>query len=150
MKNRFIGALFIFLSFTTCKKGDHIHSNYSYWRVNNDSFRTNNVSATASKVVMFFSSQGDFNNHFDIRFPYPYFPTSGLFKVKCCTITGYNVALFSFIYKGQLYGPSLFSNTYVTPVLENNKAKYVLLPTWFVNFYNANDSVLIQGTFSEP
>jgi len=149
MKNRLLIALFAFVGLIACKK-HHFHSRYNYWQVNSDSFSSNNVDAGSSRMDLYFSGIANHSNRFQFTFPHAYFPRSGVYKVLVGVRTQYEVVTCSFEYKGRFYVPSPFSNTYITTYTENDKAKFVLPPTWFVYYNNVKDSVLIRGTFSEP
>jgi hypothetical protein len=123
---------------------------YSYWKVNGENFKSNNISIGIGKVRSGFSSQ-DLANRFGLTFYLPYLPTNEEWPIVSNNVQqNSNLAELGFWYQGQPYGISIHENNNLIASKVNNKASYYLEPTWFVNTGNVNDSVLIEGTFNEP
>jgi hypothetical protein len=53
-----------------------------------------------------------------------------------------------FYYKGKFFIPMHIG--YLVTDSINGKIQCTLAPTWFSNYYDTKDSVLINGTFNEP
>jgi len=128
---------------------------YSYWVVNEDSFRTNNVKKNIGLgACAIGNSQDDNNNCFSIRFHVGQeLPKTGTFLIVDSTFSGsqnIGYAACDFRYKNVYYYVPYPTNSTFTATSVEGKAQYSLPPTWFVNYYNHNDSVLIHGVFNEP
>jgi len=125
---------------------------YSYWVVNEDSFSTNEVTIAIGKAESGMgNNQSNRENNFSISFNIGYkLPVSGYFNLAKEQTQDPDIVGIGFNYNKVWYIPSLYSNSLLTASSVNNKARYALPPTWFVNYYNHNDSVLIHGVFNEP
>jgi len=124
---------------------------YSYWVVNEDSFSTNDVALDIGKGTIRMGSNNDVKNYFRLQFNFGYqLPVSGDWPLSSVETQDPQMAEISFYYKSDFYIVSTFENAFIHASLEQNKARYALPPTWFVNYYNHNDSVLIHGVFNEP
>ena len=132
--------------FFACKKNEN-NNQYSRWRVNNDSFATNEVSVEQGKAVCIFNSN-DLTTGFDFTFYTGGFPFGGPITLGC-RIHSSSWTCFDIRYKGVLYMSNKESN-YMTPKLVNEKVEYTLDLTWLFNVNNPNDSVLVSGIFCQP
>ena len=143
MKIFSIAAAFSIL-FVSCKKGDN--RQYSKWYVNNDSFYTNDIRVDKGNAVC--QIQGnDFTNRYFLEFHLNYFPIGGSFPILCSQQNPYWACL-TITYKGIGYVSPKNTNLQADDL--NGKGSYVLQPAWFYNESNAQDSVLVRGTFNEP
>ena len=123
---------------------------YSYWVVNEDSFKTNHVSADIGKARMDLYAEG-FENRFGIGFNFGYeLPRNGSFIIAHDDTNNPNYVHVGFYYHDSLYVISPNTNNSIIASSVNGKAQYTLSPTWFVDYYDHSDSVLISGTFNEP
>lgn len=140
----------------SCKKESH--NQFSHWYVGNDSFSSNNViiryppKFNGPSAVLLVCN--DANNNFDLGFDLANLPLNGTFLIKDNNSDSvyYNSSTAS-IYirnKSAYYIVSPTSNTYLTASSVNNKASYTMPPTWFINYFNDSDSVLIHGVFNQP
>jgi hypothetical protein len=138
--------LFIFLlSFANCKKKDN--RNYSYWQVNQDKFSSNNVSVDIGKAIASFSCN-DFVNNFTIAFHFSFLPLTGTYPINKSSNQNPDSVILNFYYNGNFYLPK--KSGYLNIGSINGKTQCTLPPTWYCNYSNSNDSVLINGTFNEP
>ncbi len=145
-KNVSLICLLICFFLFACKK----EKQYCTWTVNGESFSTNEGETSIGKAVSRFSSLNhDNQNYFRIGFNVGYLPTDGQYKIAY-NVPGSIFAGISFYYKGIFYTSSPFTENYLVASSNKDKARYSLPSTWFVNYDNHNDSVLIQGTFNEP
>ena len=119
---------------------------YSYWKVGNDSFKSNNVEKAIGKVVAGIASRGE-PNRFTIGFRFGYLPTHGNFPVAKTGIQHPDSVAVSFYYRSNFY------ISYGSGFLHRDsgvKFQAILDPTWYVNYDNPLDTVLISGIFREP
>lgn len=121
---------------------------YSEWKVGNDSFRSNNVRRDEGKLITILScSDPNAIGNYHITFHFGLDPTKTYFNLcdpdsnrKDCTGIG-------FYSKGSFY--LLHHSGYL---LRDTGARiqFRLVPTWFVNYDNPQDTVLISGIFRDP
>jgi hypothetical protein len=136
----------ICLMFTACKK----EKQYSTWYVNSDSFSTNEAETSIGKAIAKFSSLNhDNKNYFRIGFNVGYLPTEGQYKIEYNSTTSIFSGI-SFYYNGVFFISSPNTENYLYASSNSGKASYSLPATWFINYDNHEDSVLIKGTFNEP
>jgi hypothetical protein len=146
MKHSPLLLLFIFiLSFANCKKKDM--RNYSYWQVNQDKFSSNNVRLEQGKAVTVLACS-DNGNNFTIYSEYSRIKIPGTYAIKQSSSNNPDSISAGFYYKGKCY-ISMHSG-YLVAGSVNGKIQCTLAPTWFSNYYDTKDSVLINGTFNEP
>jgi hypothetical protein len=126
---------------------------YSYWTVNGDSFSTNHVEATIGKARMDLYSENAANLFF-ISFNFGFeLPKNGNFTIS--HLNDPDSANFAYVHVSFHYHDSVFliannEHAILSAHFANDKAQYILDPTWYVNYENPLDSVLIQGEFNEP
>jgi hypothetical protein len=146
MKHSPLLLLFIcLLSFANCKKKDN--RNYSYWQVNQDKFSSNNVKLDIGKAITVLSCS-DNGNNFNFTSLYSHFYTPGIYPLKQSSSYNPDSVGACFYYKGKFFIP-MYSG-YLVAASVNGKIQCTLAPTWFSNYYDTKDSVLINGTFNEP
>ncbi len=112
----------------------------------NDSFKSNNVEKAIGKVVAGIACRDD-SNRFNISFRFGSLPTHGNFPVAKTGIQHPDSVGVSLYYKGEYYIP------YSLGILHRDtgvKFQAILDPTWYVNYDNPLDTVLISGIFREP
>ena len=124
---------------------------YSYWTVNEDSFKTNDVDEVLGLgMCVLGNAQKNHTNNFSLYFNIGRsLPVYGSFKIDCSTQNSTFVCM-DFVYNGIGYLININGSFYLTAGENNSKAQYKLAPTWFYNEQDPNDSVLIQGVFNEP
>jgi hypothetical protein len=147
MKNiLFISFLFTVAIAGCDKKGKNQYSN---WTIDGENFSSNNVTTVIGKARMDMgcSDVNRFGISFNLGFE---LPTAGSFAIQ--HISGQDPDSVSVgFYKGSLFYVISPSSAGIISCSEaNKKARYTLTPTWFVNYHNAQDSVLINGEFNEP
>lgn len=98
------------LGILSCKKTDN--RQFSYWYLNQDCFRTNDVRTEKGKAThqLFTSS---FTNGFFIRFNLGHFPTAGTYKLDC-SLQNPSWACFGIIYRDTGYLPNSLNNYMLT------------------------------------
>lgn len=121
---------------------------YSYWKVGNDSFKSNNVEKAIGKLIVGISClDRNESGNFTMVFHFGALPTSGDFPLQKSSSQNPDSAILNFYYKGNFYIPYrlgfLHRDTGV-------KFQARLEPTWYVNYDNPLDTVLISGIFREP
>ena len=139
------------LSLTTCKKKNN--NQYSTWYVNSEKFSTNKVTVALGKeVARIGNDENDYKNNFLIGFNLAYLPTAGSFPIvhRGGNLHSVSTVGIGFYYHGLFYIISDNNDGVLVASAANNKARYTLAPTWFVNYDNSDDSVLIKGVFNEP
>lgn len=141
--------MLLFFSALTLLLGCKKKPPYSYWTVNGDSFSSNDVDATIGKAVAIFGSNG-ISNSFSISYYGGYFPVNDTLLINPGNGPDLSGIHISFYYNTKFLIISPNTKSYLEASEQKNKAIYHLHPTWFVNYDNANDSVLISGTFNEP
>ena len=144
-KLSYILYVLLLLSFTNCKKIDT--RNFSYWQVNQDKFSSNNVRLEQGKAVTVLACS-DNGNNFTIYSEYSRINTPGTYAIKQSSSNNPDSISVSFYYKGNCY-ISMHSG-YLVAGSVNGKIQCTLAPTWFSNYYDSKDTVLINGTFNEP
>lgn len=144
MKRTLLAAVSIICLCNACKKEDK--RQYSYWYVNNDSFKSNNVKKDVGKAIAEINCTDEVNR-FAIAFYLSFFPTSGNYPIAKSSSQNPDSVAVGFYYLNNFY---IVHKEGILNVVSNNKFKCELQPTWFVAYDNANDTVLIKGTFSEP
>lgn len=119
---------------------------YSYWKVGNDSFKSNNVEKAIGKVIAGISCRDD-SNRFTIGFRFGYLPINGNFPLAKTGIQHPDSVAVSFYYRNNFY------RIYGSGFLRRDtgvRFQAHLDPTWYVNNDNPLDTVLISGIFREP
>ncbi len=121
---------------------------YSYWKVGNDSFKSNNVQKTIGKLIAAISCRDrNESGNFTMTFHFGALPTFGDFPLQKTSSQRPDSAILNFYYKGNFYIPHslgiLHRDTGV-------RFQAILAPTWYVNYDNPLDTVLISGIFREP
>ncbi len=150
MKTNFlIISMLLVCGIYSCKKKEQ-DAPYSHWVVNSmDSFSTNNLSKNADglRSLYAFGGGNDLANTFYMDFgPYGGFPESGNYPI---TFDNYPFKII-FYYRNVSYLPSQHAFTNLTVVKKNAQVHYLLPPTWFYQWQNHDDSVLINGEFIMP
>ena len=123
---------------------------YSYWVVNEDSFRTSDVKTALGLGRCDLYSDGVNSFGFTFFTGEGKLPKHGYFPLAHDNGENPNYVYTGFNYKDNLFIVASNESSSIQPSSINNKARYTLPPTWFVNYYNHNDSVLIHGVFNEP
>lgn len=147
MKKIMILAITILL--IACKKDEP--KQYSYWTVNGQEYNSNNVEAVEgqNRPLSILASHDQIR--FDLRFQLGYFPIADSWPLAtAATIDQPMLATLGFYLGNKPYIASGNNTNQLGASTHNNKARYTLPPTWFVNYYDSGDSVLISGTFNEP
>ncbi|RZK73299.1 MAG: hypothetical protein EOO85_17625 [Pedobacter sp.] len=123
---------------------------YSTWKVNGIEYSSNNVEAVVGKAVAILASHE--YNRFDISFSGNYLPQSGNWPIRKLHANLQSPdSVTIYFYEGtKIFKPSFNESTRLRAVEYNGKSQVTLPPTWFVDYYNDTDSVLIEGTFNEP
>ena len=146
----FLATLFFLSCHRDKKPTPEDNRQYSYWTVNEDSFSTNHVETAIGKARVDLYSEG-FVNRFSMTFNFGYeLPKNGSFPLAKVPTDDPNIVGIGFYYNTVHYIPSPSSNSVLSAASINNKARYTLPPTWFINYDNHSDSALISGTFNEP
>lgn len=148
MKNKFIlPLLLITLSILACGKKDK--KQYSTWTINSVTFTSNNVHTTIGKARADLAC--DDADRFGLTFNIgDQLPHAGNFGIEHIVGSAPDSVSVGF-YKGTIfYVISPYSHGVISSSVTNNKAKFTLSPTWFVNYHNSADSVKISGEFNEP
>jgi hypothetical protein len=123
---------------------------YSTWKVNGETFTSNDITIGINQVRAGLSSHNS-PNRFGIIFWVSYFPVNGEWPLAINrNLQNPDSVSMGIYYNNQPYGISVNDAHPLVASKVNNKASYYLEPTWFVNTGNPNDSVLIEGTFNEP
>lgn len=139
-----------------CKKEDN--RQYSTWYVNEERFSTNDVKTDMGKAVALIFTNSKYSggtapNGFSITFNTGSlnggFPTSGNLKLDCSQQNP-QWACMTILYNELGYVAKEIDSNRIYASSENNKASYILKPTWFYNASNAFDSILVKGTFNQP
>ena len=135
------------LLFFACKKNEN-NNQFSYWYVNNDSFRSNNMYRNISHNDAAYGCS-DNGNNFTVTFHFPSFPKSGRYPLGLTSpaIQDPDSIVLCFYYKNVFYVPV---EGYVDVSSLENKTKCTLSPTKFVNYDNHYDTVRIHGSLNEP
>ncbi len=130
---------------TSCTKNNK--AVYSTWYVNSEKFSTNDVRADEGKAVH--EIQGnDFNNRFFLTFNLDYFPENGSLPIRCGNTSNPESACLVITYHSIGYlGPH---NAFLEASSSKGKVSYTLIPTWFYNEKDVNDSLSISGIFNQP
>lgn len=128
---------------------------YSTWVVNgNEPFTTNDVEYSVNKsgphLASLYNENGfSFSNN-GAGTAYNAF-TEGFHLLSSDTVSNNPEFLHAFfLYHYMSYRPMPNHNDSIEVSSVNSKVRYKLYPSWFVNSSNANDSILIEGTFNEP
>ena len=121
---------------------------YSYWKVGNDSFKSNNVGKSIGKLGAVISCEDkNESGNFTIGFRFGGLPTYGDFPLAKTGIQHPDSVAVSFYYRNNFY------KIYGSGFLHRDtgvKFQARLSPTWYVNYGNPLDTVLISGIFREP
>ncbi len=144
-KLSYILYVFLLLPFTNCKKKDT--RNFSYWQVNQDKYSSNNVRFDKGKAITVFSCSDIGNNFYFSSIP-SHFYFSGIYPFKQSASNNPDSISVAFYYKGNCYIP--LHSGYLKTDNINGKIQCTMLPTWYSNYYDSKDTVLINGTFNEP
>lgn len=149
MKNKLLLFFSFVLFIAACGKKNK--RQFSTWTMNAEKFSTNEVLATTGKVVSVLESNDKYNG-FSITFRVGFaMPTHGAFQMLYDpSSTEQSMASIAFFVKGIGYIPSQTPTSFLMASSYNSKARYIIEPTWFVNYNTGTDSVLISGTFNEP
>src|SRR5690606_14013128 len=102
MKNSFLFICLISI-FCACKK--EARKQYSYWYVNEESFKTNNVRIDRGKARTDIRSYGN-QNQFRITFELGYLPLDGSFLIDSIGIQNPFYVWIDFFYNGNYYTAS--------------------------------------------
>ncbi len=137
----------IFILLTGCRKKDS--PQYSYWRVNTDSFSSNEVNVDRGKARTDLETK-TIDNGFGFTFYLNHLPTFGTFFITNTIIQHPLYVGMDIHYKGNYFNVAQDLRNKIVAKEVNGKAQYLLLNTWFKNYFNSNDSVLVSGTFNEP
>ena len=143
MKRKYLTFLPLIL-LTACNKDNK--KQYSTWYVNGQEFKSNNVKKDIGKAVSVIACRDEINR-FTLTFYFSSLPTSGVFHV----IRGKNAhpdsVNFVFYYNNNFYTP--YHDGSIN-IINHKKFRAELSPTWYKNYDNPLDTVLISGTFNEP
>lgn len=124
---------------------------YSYWTINGQEYSSNNVEAAEghNRPLAILGSYDSVR--FDISFKQGYLPTEGNWPLA--TLSSSNdptKANMGFYFGTTPYIVSEHNTNLLQASANNDKARYSLSPTWFINYHDPADSILIEGTFNEP
>ena len=152
MKNLILILLIILLLFA-CKK--ETPKQFSYWKMDEQTYSSNNVTTSIGKAIANVNCHD--RNRFDITF-YSFsishpnsLPDAGEFLlVKDNPTQKANMVLLYLYIDTVSYAPSPSETKYLKAERVEGKIKYTLPPMWYVNYYNPNDSVFVEGIFNEP
>lgn len=156
MKKILLFPIMLTLTFYSCHKNEkpspvpEDNRQYSHWVVNEDSFSTNEVIVDIGHVFTRIRSNSDPDNYFRMQFNLTYLPEYGSFHLTTHETSDPANAEISFYYNGIFYVISPTENSSLEASLVNNKSQFKLDTTWFLNYYDNTDSVLIRGEFNEP
>lgn len=139
-------VILIVIAFSACTKAEK--KQFSYWKINGQDYSSNNVESSLGKPSATISCHEV--NRFDLYFFKSYFPTSGTWLMVRDVNHNTELVSMNFYLGSKVYIISVNENKYLIASLKNNKAQYSLPPTWFTNYNNFNDSVLVEGTFNQP
>lgn len=123
---------------------------YSHWKVNGVAYSSNNVEATEAYNRPVSSVYCRDKTRFDISFNIEKLPHSGEFPVRNDNSQSPSIVSVGFCFNTVCYGVKENNIATLKASDINGKAQYALAPTWFVNFNNPDDSLLIEGIFNEP
>lgn len=90
------------------------------------------------------------NEGFGLTFYLNYLPMNGNFQITNSLAQGQYYIGIGIWHKGQLYNVLNDLQDEVVASTVNGKAQYKINNVWFKNYFNSNDTVLINGTFNEP
>lgn len=147
MKNRLLLFFSFVLFVAAC--GKKTKKQFSTWTITGENFSSNNVNVTIGKVRVDLacSDQNRFGLTFNIG---NQLPKAGNFGIEHNSGSKSDSVSVGF-YKGSVfYVISPFALGMISASEVNKKASYLLAPTWFVNYHDSQDSVLISGKFNEP
>ncbi len=136
---------------TACKKDKP--RQYSYWKINGQEFSTNDTKYSIAKNGSDLTSYGSNSfSFYNLGYGVPSTAfTVGQHLLSPDTISNDPELLHAYFkYNDIIYSPMPDHNDTIVVSMPNQKIRYTLYPSWFVNKNNANDSVLIEGTFNEP
>jgi hypothetical protein len=134
------------LCVSACKKDPP--KQYSYWTVNSDSFRTNNVTLSIDKTGTILHGENDAGS-FGLYWGLHSLPTdSNGYLIDSDSPNPVDVSVI-IGYQGQSYRVYQLGQ-YLSAELVNGKAQYRLTDVWFKDYNNPNDTVLVSGTFNQP
>ncbi|HTO15749.1 MAG TPA: hypothetical protein VLZ83_08255 [Edaphocola sp.] len=135
------------LLFNSCKKEKS--KQYSYWKIDGIEYKSNNVEIAIGHQIASMGSRD--SDRFDLRYYRPSFPTSGEWLiVKQNLSQNPEWVSMNFYLGNKIYHISPNEIKYLNVTSNNNKVQFNLSSTWFVEYNNPIDSVLIEGTFNEP
>lgn len=143
MKRKYLNILFLLL-LISCNKDNK--KQYSTWYVNGQEFKSNNVQKDIGKIVSGIMG-GEQANRFTLAFYFSPLPTSGTFHVIRGKHAHPDSVNFVFYYNNNFYTP--YHDGSIN-IINNKKFRAELSPTWYKNYDNPLDTVLISGTFNEP
>ena len=152
MKNLTLILLIISLLFA-CKK--ETPKQFSNWKMDEQAYSSNNVTTSIGKAIANLDCWD--KNRFGIRF-YSFsvshpnsLPDAGEFLlVKDNPSQNPNMVLLYLYIDTVGYAPSPSETKYLKAERVEGKIRYTLPPMWYVNYYNTDDSVFVEGIFNEP
>lgn len=138
-----IGFLF------SCNR-DKQPSPFSYWKINGVEYNSNKIDTAVGKKVAGMTC-GDLNQRYEMTYYIPYFPSFGEWLIIKQNLTqNPNWVELTFYQEGTIYHISPYENRMLVATRKDNNAEYTMTPTWFINYDNPLDSVLIEGVFLVP
>ena len=153
----------LLLVWTACKKKKTEEApapkQYSTWIINGtDTFTTNEVDSSINCNPDYSYCTADFGsndlvNRFGFDFFLPYFPSSGAWPLGDSTASNQqnsNYVYSGIRYNSQFYIETILGKDTLYASSTNGKISYKLNPTWYKNYNNHDDSILVQGTFNLP
>ena len=148
MKNLLIVfSAFLLATFACCKKSDS--PQYSYWYVNTDSFSTNTATVDRGKAETDIQTNS-LENGFGFTFYLDYLPENGTFSITNTIVQYQYYVGIGIHYKNNYYNVLKDLRDSLIATSSNSKAQYILNKTWFKNYSDSTDSILVHGIFNEP
>ena len=141
--------LIVFLTFIlfACNKTEK--KQFSYWKINGQEYSSNNVTSSIGKAVANIDCLD--KNSFDVTFQLPFLPTDRNLRItNQINNQSSDLVKLNFYLDTISYHISINENKKLIASQVNNKAHYTMEATWFVNYNNPADSILIEATINEP
>ena len=141
---RIIIILITILVFSQCSK----RKQYSTWSIDGVEYSSNSVEVSSYRGLC--NIRSDDKVRFSLTFWQPSLPTNEHFFITRRENLGIGKVSIGICRDTICYGISPHETKSITAVLNKSKAQYIMLASWFVNFADPLDSILVEGTFNEP
>lgn len=136
----------VILLFAKCGK----RKQYSHWKVNGNEYRSNNIEKTVGQGSGGYLSCMDQEARFSLYFDCTCLPVGGDYQIVKDVNSTPGLVEVKICFSSRCYIVSEHEKKMLSSSYQNEKSRYEMPPTWFVNFNNPTDSILVEGTFNEP